>query len=153
MNIKKLFVLILTLIPALTQAANKQEKLYMYGFAASFNDSTVYFTDIMEVDSAWIDAKTKFLYSRENYSYQFRDFLKRRGVDYPTCVTTYALTRKAVEKKYFSMKKRYTDKGKYDIKYVAANEFSFTPIKPEANEIAPNEKAVKEKAPKKKKGQ
>lgn len=151
MNIKKLFVLILALIPAITQASNKQEKLYMYGFAASFNDSTVYFTDIMEVDSAWVDVKTNFLYSRENYSYQFRDFLKMRGVDYPTCVTTYAPTRKALEKKYFSMKKRYTNNGRYDIKYIAANEFAFTPIKPEANEIATKEKATKEKPAKKKK--
>ncbi len=152
MNIKKLFVLILTLIPALAQASNKQEKLYMYGFAASFNDSTVYFTDIMEIDSAWIDVKTKFLYSRENYSYQLRDYLKRRGVDYPTCVTTYALTRKAVEKKYASMKKRYTTKGKYDIKYIAANEFIYTPIKPEISEMPTKENAAKGKNAKKKKG-
>ena len=34
-------------------AANKRTKLYMYGVVTSFNDSTIYFTDIMEIDSVW----------------------------------------------------------------------------------------------------
>ena len=36
-------------------------KLYAFGFSASFNDSIVYFTDIQEIDSAWINDKTDFL--------------------------------------------------------------------------------------------
>ena len=42
-------------------AKQKIEPRYLFGFAASFADSTVYFTDIQKVDSAWIDTKTKFL--------------------------------------------------------------------------------------------
>ena len=37
------------------------QKLYAFGFAASFNDSTVYFTDIQEIDSAWVNEKNEFL--------------------------------------------------------------------------------------------
>ena len=32
-------------------------KAYMFGFVASFNDSTVYFTDIQELDSVWVTKK------------------------------------------------------------------------------------------------
>jgi len=53
-------------------------KMYMFGFAASFTDSIVHFTDIQEVDSAWIDTKSKFLLSREEYSYQLRDYLNEQ---------------------------------------------------------------------------
>ena len=49
-------------------------KLYAFGFSASFNDSIVYFTDIQEIDSAWINEKTKFLISRDNYSYQLKNY-------------------------------------------------------------------------------
>lgn len=31
-------------------ASAGNNKVYLYGFAASFNDSTVYFTDIQELD-------------------------------------------------------------------------------------------------------
>ena len=65
-------------------AANKRTKLYMYGVVTSFNDSTIYFTDIMEIDSVWVDSKTGFLYSRNNYSYQLRNYMRNKGVAYPT---------------------------------------------------------------------
>ena len=50
-------------------------KIYAFGFSASFNDSIVYFTDIQEIDSAWINEKNKFLVSRDNYSYQLKNYL------------------------------------------------------------------------------
>ena len=108
--------LILTLVVALTaltaSAVNKPERVYMYGFAASFNDSTVYFTSLQEIDSVYIDSKTKFLYSRDNYSYQLRDYLSAHGAENYTCTTVFALNRKAAEKKYAKLRKRYTQGGK-----------------------------------------
>lgn len=82
----------------IANAANKQTKLYIYGVVTSFNDSTIYFTDIMELDSAWVDSKTGFLYSRDNYSYQLRNYMRKNGVAYPTCITSYAKKRKDIEK-------------------------------------------------------
>lgn len=118
-----------------SHAANKPSKIFLYGFAASFNDSTVYITNIEELDTAWIDVKTGFLYSRENYSYQLRDYLKSKGVAHPTCITVYATTRKEAEKKYTSLKRRYTAKGAYDIRYITEDEFKFSPIVPDVSEI------------------
>lgn len=126
---------ILTLVMAIATmtafAVNKPAKVYMYGFAASFNDSTVCFTDIQEVDSAYIDSRTKFLYSRENYSYQLRDYLEQQGFTTPTCITVFALTRKDIEKKYDELRKRYEGDGKFIIKEVKSPDFVFQAIKVE----------------------
>ena len=125
--------LILTLVVALTaltaSAVNKPERVYMYGFAASFNDSTVYFTSLQEIDSVYIDSKTKFLYSRDNYSYQLRDYLSVHGAENYTCTTVFALNRKAAEKKYAKLRKRYTQGGKYTVKDLSKTDFFFVPIK------------------------
>ena len=125
--------LILTLVVALTaltaSAVNKPERVFMYGFAASFNDSTVYFTSLQEIDSVYIDSKTKFLYSRDNYSYQLRDYLSAHGAENYTCTTMFALNRKAAEKKYAKLRKRYTQGGKYTVKELSKTDFFFVPIK------------------------
>ena len=60
MRLKTLFVAVCTFFVCTTAFAGNN-KVYLYGFAASFNDSTVYFTDIQEVDSAVID-RSGFLY-------------------------------------------------------------------------------------------
>lgn len=119
---------LLTLTVAGAWAVNKPTKVYMYGFAASFNDSTVCFTDIQEVDSAYLDAKTKFLYSRENYSYQLREHLKAQGFNTPTCITVFAEKRNKLEKKLAKMRKKYSN-GKFIVKEIKSPEFTFEAVK------------------------
>lgn len=119
----------MVLVSLTMSAAKRPAKVYMFGFAASFNDSTVCFTDIQEVDSAYIDTHTKFLYSRENYSYQLRDYLQQQSFPTPTCITVFALTRKDIESKYARMRRRYTDSGKYIVKEVSSPNFVFQAIK------------------------
>ena len=128
---KYIISILLTLVCLCGWSANKPTKVYMFGFAASFNDSTVCFTDIQEVDSAYIDSRTKFLYSRENYSYQLRDYFQQQGFSTPTCITTFALSRKEIEKKYTLMKKRYTQNGQYVVKDIKESDFKFEAIKSE----------------------
>lgn len=110
-------------------------KLYAFGFAASFNDSTVYFTDIQEIDSAWINDKNDFLVSRDNYSYQLKNYFTSLGLEHRTCIISFALKRKDIEKKYQKMKNKYVKAGNYDIKSVSTNDFHFTAIKPDNYEI------------------
>lgn len=110
-------------------------KLYAFGFAASFNDSTVYFIDIQEIDSAWINDKNDFLVSRDNYSYQLKNYFTSLGLEHRTCVISFALKRKDIEKKYQKMKNKYVKAGNYDIKSVSTNDFHFTAIKPDNYEI------------------
>jgi hypothetical protein len=84
--------------------------------------------EIQQLDSAYVDSKTKFLYSRENYSYQLRDYLGAQGFKNATCITSFAMTRKEAEKKYLKLRKRYLEKGNYNIKYLKEQDFRFQPI-------------------------
>lgn len=109
----------------------KQTPVYVYGFAASFNDSTVYFTDIQSIESAWLYEKTNFLYGRDMYSYQLRDYLKQENIPYPTCVTSFATTKEKAEKHLLKFRKKYLNKGNYNIKYLNSSEFKYTPVTPD----------------------
>ena len=110
-------------------------KLYAFGFSASFNDSIVYFTDIQEIDSAWINDKTDFFVSRDNYSYQLKNYFTNIGQEHRTCVISFALKRKDIEKKYKKMKGKYVKAGKFSIKTLGKNDFQFTTIKPDDYEL------------------
>ncbi len=131
-------------------AANEKSPVYMFGIVTSFNDSVLYMSQVQLVDSAYIDKKTKFLYSRENYSFQLKNYMKSLGIENPTCITIYGFKKNKVEKKYSKIRKKYADKDKYFIKYLAADEFKFTPIIP--NDLdSPEEEANEPKSKKKEK--
>lgn len=111
--------------------ANRPAKAYLFGFASSFNDSTVYFTEIQQLDSVYIESKTRFLYSRDNYSNQLREHLQQEGVNTPTCVTCFALSKKDIEKKYARLRKKYAANGKFIVKEVKQPGFHYEAIKPD----------------------
>ena len=92
------------------------QNMYMFGFAASFNDSIVHFTDIQKLDSAWIDHKLKLMAGRENYSYQLRDYMADKlKMPNRTCVVFYNQDRQKLEKEYLKMRRIYTT-GKKKVK-------------------------------------
>lgn len=110
-------------------AKNKRvPKVYIFGVAASFNDSTIYFTDVQEIDSVWINDKNNFLLNRSDYSYQLKNYLESQGQSRRTCIVSYALKRKDLEKKYMKMRNKYVKKGSLDIRNIDSNEFKFTPV-------------------------
>ncbi|MDD6552761.1 MAG: hypothetical protein PUF37_04150 [Prevotellaceae bacterium] len=112
MNLKKYMLLSAAALVLSTPAASARDvmkKIYMYGFSASFNDSTVYVSDVMPVDTAWFDSKTNFLQGRDQYSNQLRDYFKQKGMPFRTCVVEYAPTKEAAEKMRTSMMARYTN--------------------------------------------
>lgn len=133
MKLYKLFVCAmiaaLTILSVSTSAKNKRvPKIYAFGFSASFNDSTIYFTNIQEIDSVWVNDKNNFLIDRDNYSYQLKNYFEGQGMPHRTCVISYGLKRKDVEKKFRKMRDKYVKRGGCDIKMVDANAFHFTPI-------------------------
>ena len=104
---------------------------YMFGFVASFNDSTVYFTNIQKVDSVWVTSKKKFLSGRSQYSYQLRSyFANQLNMPNRTCVVVASLDPKKLEKKYIKMKNKYLVKSKkpYDVRNLAESDFKFTAV-------------------------
>jgi hypothetical protein len=108
-------------------------KIYMFGFAASFNDSTVYLTDIQIVNAYLVNNRTKFLANREDYSYQLRNYLQSNGLEaYPTCITMFAENEKDATRKYLKLKERYEkSKKKYSIKSLKDSQFKYTPVEPD----------------------
>ena len=155
-----------TLLISLTvQAKNEVGKAYVFGFASSFNDSTVYFTDIQEVDSAWFTSKHHFLVSRENYSYQLRDYLTSIGEQHRTCMVEYNTDPKKLEKMWNKLYSRYVHNQKkknnqkqksklppFQIKNLNREQFQFQAVAPmdEATEIEEPVKKVKTKKAQKK---
>ena len=132
MNFKRYYIGLVLLLSVIgLNAENRPATVFMYGFAASFNDSTVYFTPIQQMDSAFVDSKTDFLYGRADYSYQLRDYLERTGFPNATCITSFAMTRKEAEKKYLKLRKKYLDRGNYSIKYIKETDFTYQPVKVE----------------------
>jgi hypothetical protein len=136
-------------------------KAYMFGFIASFNDSIVFFTDVQEVDSVWLQPKKQMLAGRANYAQQLRDFFSTNfSLNNRTCVVISSTKRKDVEKKYQKMIKQYTVKNanKYDVHYVNASEFKFRPVNMDDSDEQPapepkkkdkkDKKDKKSKAPK-----
>lgn len=125
------------------QAKNEMKNAYLFGFASSFSDSTVYVTDIQEVDSAWFTSKNKFLISRENYSSQLRDYLSEQGEEHRTCVVEYAFSAKKAEKAWNKLYSRYAHNQKkknkqkqtnelppFQIKKLTKDQFSFVAVSP-----------------------
>ncbi len=149
MTLKRhLLLAMLTLLTLTAGAKNKLCTVYMYGFAASFNDSTVYFTDIIQMDSAYVDTKTGFLYSRNDYSHQLRNYLSGQGLQNMTCITSFALKRKDAEKKFANLRKRYITGNHYDVNYLTADKFTYIPV--EMDEAA--EQEAQQEKPKMPKG-
>lgn len=123
-------ILTLTTISSIDSAAkNKQTpKIYMFGIAASFNDSTVYFTDIQELENVWINDKGNFLINRSEYSYQLKNYLEAQGYSHRTCIVSFAFKRKDIEKKFHKTRNKYVKRGNNDLKYINNNEFKFSPV-------------------------
>ena len=125
------------------QAAYKPTPGYIFGFAASFNDSTVYITEIQRIDSTWTDARKDFLYRKNEYSSQLREHLKNEGFVNPTCVTLFSADRKKIEKKYLKLRKKYTQKGDFAVKYIDFNTFAYHAIIPDKSEMVTTKNEIK----------
>lgn len=111
--------------------------MYMFGFSASFQDSTIYITDIQDVYGVWYDSKQKYIRGLEDYSSQLNTYLtEQRNQPNRVCVVFYALDKKKAEKKYKKLQKKYVvkSKGLYNILYLTEKDFKFEAVDMSANE-------------------
>lgn len=154
MNKRYIFLalILLTLCLGMTAKNKTVQKVYIYGFSASFKDSIVYFTDIQELENVSVAERTNFLYSRDTYSNQLRDYLAGKDQPLRTCIVSYAFDRKHIEKKYLKLKYKYTKKGNFDIRYLKSDEFKFEKVVPtQVEEVATEASNDAKKGKKKKK--
>jgi len=122
------------LLAATTVQAKKviTPKMYIFGFAASFNDSIVHLTGIQAIDSVWTDSKTKFLLEREQYSYQLRDYLASQDMSERTCIVVYNQDLKKLQKQWLKMKRLYAvgkdGKVHFDMRAIEDKDFAFRKV-------------------------
>ena len=115
----------------------KTEHMYMFGFSASFQDSTIYITDIQDVYGVWYDSKQKYIRGLEDYSSQLNTYLtEQRNQPNRVCVVFYALDKKKAEKKYKKLQKKSVvkSKGLYNILYLTEKDFKVEAVDMSANE-------------------
>lgn len=134
---KKIAILFMTLVAlgvATTTNAKKvvTPRMYIFGMAASFNDSTVYFTNVQELNNVWVEKRHKELDVRQLYSMQLRDYLNNQKIQNRTCIVIANEKRSKLEKKFLKLRKLYTQskdgKVHFDVKYLGDQDFKFTTI-------------------------
>lgn len=110
---------------AATLKKGKDSKpVYAFGFAASFNDTIVYCTDIQVLDSvALLDG---FLPAREQYAVQLKRFVEyeKQKLDY-TCMIYFSENKKKLEKEATKLKNKYKKGKGSDLQLIAKEEFAF----------------------------
>ncbi len=126
----KKYILLLVVIVLSTAASAKSLKtnrVYMFGFSASFKDSVVYVTDIQNPQGVWIESKNKFLLNRDEYSYQLNNYLSEKlQLPQRVCMVLFAFNKKKAEKLYLKLMKKY--KKGYEIRYLNVTDFKFETI-------------------------
>lgn len=134
-------LMLAALLPATTAAkkSNAPQRVYMFGFAASFNDTIVHFTEIQALDSVMLEAKHQFLMVRNQYSYQLSNYLTQQQMPYRTCVVFYDRKLNKLQKKFLKMKKLYATsknaKSGNDVRTITSDEFKFTTVKIDNSEV------------------
>ena len=131
---KSTFILIFLIaccVNSLSASAKKGNgQVYLFGFAASFSDTIVYFTDIQSVQNVELQKKTKFLPARSSYSSQLKTYVDDKHLlDNSTCAVFFAPTRAKLEKKYLKMRRKYTNDKNLTVKFLGADAFTFQPVK------------------------
>ncbi|MFW5544379.1 MAG: hypothetical protein ACOCN0_03645 [Prevotella sp.] len=111
----------------------------------SNNDSTVYITDIQQLDSAYFYNHGVFLYGRDGYAQQLKNHLKGLGFTTPTAIIFFSDKKKEIEKKYLKLKNRYSKDGAYNFKYLTSQDFLFTSVKPDESLLNRKETTSKKK--------
>ena len=126
-----IFTLMLWFLCIPASAKLRCTPIYIFGTAASFNDSIVFVTEIQVIDSAWIDDKTQFLVQREEYSNQLRSYMNSLGYSDRTCLVSYSTKQKKILKKYATILKQFKGTSKkpksFDFRDIDEDEFHFTP--------------------------
>lgn len=137
--IKKLTLLLLALICISTACAKKKvevQPVYMFGYALSPNDSTVYVTDIQRVDTAYVQNSNGFLVGRSLFSQQFQDYLlHKQGVKNAACNVFFNVKHNKLQKKYDRVTLRAKNDEDFRLCLIAKTAYTFQVIEVDPEDI------------------
>lgn len=120
-----LYAVQLTASAATKEKAEEFKRVYMYGVAVNFNDSTVYMTDIQHLDSMIIN-KDGSLQNYVGYSLQLKVHIEGTlGEIDQTCAIIYSDKKKKLEKSFLKMRKKYAAERGEKFKRIGTDSFIF----------------------------
>lgn len=101
------------------------KRVYMFGVAENFNDSTTYLTDVQHLDSLVI-APDGSLLNHAGYSLQLKVYLEGTLNEInQTCAVIYSDKKKKLDKRFTKTRKKYeADKNK-TLKRIGTDVFTF----------------------------
>ena len=124
-----MFTLLLALFSLGVQAEKKpkMQTVYIFGFSASFTDSTAYLTDVMQLDSAYVTQKG-FLADRSPYSLQLENYIQEKhNLLNTTNAVFFSVKKKSLAKKYDRVKRMYQLGENLRLNLLHAEDFRFLP--------------------------
>lgn len=125
-KMKKILVLCGALVACVALSSfslkGKEKKVYLFGMAASFNDSVAYCTTVQVVDS--VELVKGLLPQREAYAYQMKSFIEAvMGKENFTCMIYFSENKAKLEKEAAKVMNKYTKSN--TLKALADEEFAF----------------------------
>ena len=107
---------------------DKEKPVYIFGLAASFNDTVVYYTEVQLLDSVHL-SKDGFLPMRDLYSYQLKNYIEYE-MDKPhyTCMVYFSESKGKLEKEMSRLKNRYLKTKGITLQAIVPEKFKFKKI-------------------------
>lgn len=118
------FIVLVVSTAAMLAKNDKKDVVYIFGASISFSDSTVYFTEIQEIEG--VKLTKGFLPHRHMYAYELKDYMNFKE-DMPgrTSVIFFSEKRSSLEKKEAKVKRRLVEREGKTVRYLG-DKFIFT---------------------------
>lgn len=116
--------LVFLVCSAFTMKKGGDKPVYVFGIAASFNDTVVYYTSVQMVDSVALDHHG-FLPRREQFSYQMKNYLEyTMGKPNYTCMIYFSEKKSKLEREASKIMGKYK-KDSMSLQLLDKNAFTF----------------------------
>lgn len=103
--------------------------VYLFGLAASFNDSIVYCTEIQQLDSVTLN-KDGFLPLRNEYAKQLNNYIEyQQGKKNYTCMIYFSDKKKKIDKEAVKLMNKYMKSEGLVLQKLEITSFVFKPVK------------------------
>lgn len=121
-----IFLLLVVAMVGAVQAKGNNGVVYIFGASFSVTDSTVYFTEIQQLDGIALEGGR--LPHRHYYSYELKDYMSyRENLPGRTSVIYFSKKRSQLEKKEMKIKERLIERERKNVVYLG-DKFKF--VKP-----------------------
>lgn len=125
------FAVLLATAGRVSAADRCEPVMYAFGYAFSFNDSTLYLTNIQKVENVWVRSHAAFVIEQETYANQLKHYFEKDNVMNMTCGVCFDKKEKVLVKKIEKIRSRYQKRMKHiRIITIPETDFVFNTIVP-----------------------